>query len=73
MRGAPYDIEHRIQVGNGTKLGRERTADLKQKNGELTRMNRLFVGRKLRMIELKERIRELEIKSGGTGDHSVRR
>ncbi|MBI5142654.1 MAG: PAS domain-containing protein [Nitrospirae bacterium] len=43
---------------------RERTAELQEKNAELERMNRLFVGRELRMIELKERIRQLE---EGTG------
>ncbi len=32
------------------------------KNAELERMNRIFVGRELRMVELKERIRELERK-----------
>jgi PAS domain-containing protein len=39
---------------------RERTAELEGKNAELERTNRLFVGRELRMVELKERIRELE-------------
>ena len=39
---------------------RERTAELEAKNAELHKMNRLFVGRELRMVELKERIRELE-------------
>lgn len=39
---------------------RERTAELLEKNEELERMNRMFVGRELRMIELKERISELE-------------
>jgi transcriptional regulator with GAF, ATPase, and Fis domain len=38
----------------------ERTAELEKKNAELERINKLFVGRELRMIELKERIRELE-------------
>ncbi|MDD2733310.1 MAG: PAS domain S-box protein [Desulfuromonadaceae bacterium] len=38
----------------------ERTAELEVKNAELYKMNRLFVGRELRMVELKERIRELE-------------
>jgi len=43
---------------------KERTAELEEKNEELYRMNRIFVGRELRMVELKERIRELEEKSG---------
>lgn len=38
----------------------ERTAELEEKNSELYKMNRLFVGRELKMVELKERIRELE-------------
>jgi C4-dicarboxylate-specific signal transduction histidine kinase len=38
----------------------QRTADLTAKTEELEKMNRLFVGRELRMIELKERIHELE-------------
>ena len=39
---------------------RERTAELEVKNEELERFNKLFVGRELRMVELKERIKELE-------------
>jgi len=39
---------------------RERTAELEEKNAELHKMNRLFVGRELKMVELKERIKELE-------------
>lgn len=49
---------------------RERTADLMaksnelgKKNKELERLNGLFVNRELRMMELKERIRELEGKT----------
>jgi GAF domain-containing protein len=38
----------------------ERTAELAAKNAELERMNKIFVGRELRMMELKERIKELE-------------
>jgi C4-dicarboxylate-specific signal transduction histidine kinase len=41
---------------------KQRTAELEEKNNELARMNRVFVGRELRMVELKERIRELEEK-----------
>jgi PAS domain S-box-containing protein len=44
---------------------KERTADLEEKNSELARLNKIFVGRELRMVELKERIRELEEKAGG--------
>ncbi len=43
---------------------KERTAELEAKNAELQRLNKLFVGRELRMVELKEKIRELEGKSG---------
>ncbi|MDU0458671.1 MAG: response regulator [Geobacteraceae bacterium] len=39
---------------------KERTAELAAKNAELERANRLFVGRELRMVELKKRIREME-------------
>ncbi|MDD5106436.1 MAG: PAS domain S-box protein [Desulfuromonadaceae bacterium] len=47
-------LEQRIQ---------ERTAELEAKNADLQKMNKLFVGRELRMVELKERIRELEGKT----------
>jgi PAS domain S-box-containing protein len=50
---------------------RERTSELEEKNSELARLNRIFVGRELRMIELKERIRELENNSK-TGDQNAR-
>jgi len=40
---------------------KERTAELEGKNTELARLNRVFVGRELRMVELKERIKELEL------------
>jgi PAS domain S-box-containing protein len=49
------DLEQRVQ---------ERTAELEEKNRELERFNKLFVNRELKMVELKERIRELEGKSG---------
>ena len=51
LRRLKDDLEQRV---------RERTAELAAKNAELERMNRLFVGRELRMVELKKRILDLE-------------
>ncbi len=45
------ELEHRVS---------ERTRELEQRNRELEQMNRAFVGRELKMVELKERIREME-------------
>jgi len=42
-----------------------RTAELEEKNRELERFNKLFVGRELMMIKLKERIKELENLASG--------
>jgi len=39
---------------------KERTLELEQKNTDLERMNKLFVGRELRMIELKNEIKNLQ-------------
>jgi hypothetical protein len=39
----------------------ERTKEIEAKISEIQRMNKLFVGRELRMKELKEKIKELEI------------
>jgi len=39
---------------------RERTKELERRNYELEQMNKAFVGRELKMVELKERIKELE-------------
>lgn len=39
---------------------RERTKELERRNRELEQMNKAFVGRELKMVELKKRIRELE-------------
>ena len=44
------------------EMVKERTAQLNQKNEELEKFNKLFVGRELRMIELKKKIAELEKK-----------
>lgn len=40
----------------------ERTKELESKSMELARMNKLFVGRELRMVELKDMIKELQNK-----------
>jgi hypothetical protein len=50
------ELEQRVQ---------ERTAELEEKNKELQKTIRTFVGRELRMVELKERVKELEKKGGG--------
>jgi response regulator RpfG family c-di-GMP phosphodiesterase len=42
------------------ELVKERTIQLNEKNEELERFNKLFVGRELRMIELKKEIAELK-------------
>jgi PAS domain S-box-containing protein len=42
---------------------KERTVELAARNGDLEKMNKVFVGRELKMVELKERIRELEGKT----------
>jgi PAS domain S-box-containing protein len=39
---------------------RERTKELERRNYELEQLNKVFVGRELRMVELKEKIWELE-------------
>lgn len=44
----------------------KRTEELEETVTKLERANRLFVGRELRMVELKERIKELERDTGAT-------
>lgn len=44
----------------------QRTAELADKNRDLEHFNKLFVGRELRMVELKEQIRALEAQAGST-------
>jgi PAS domain S-box-containing protein len=45
---------------------RERTAELEAKIAEIERLNKVFIGRELRMVELKERISELEERVAGS-------
>lgn len=66
--GVKEDITERKRAEEALRIMNEeleqrvklRTAELETKNEELERMNKLFVGRELRMVELKERIAELE-------------
>lgn len=44
------------------ELVKERTAELEEKNAELERMNEVFTGREFRIKELRDRVRELELK-----------
>ncbi len=57
LRKFAEELEQRVK---------ERTAELEKNNAELERMNKLFVGRELRMMELKKKIQELEKASGKT-------
>jgi len=44
------------------ELVKERTSELKEKNAELERMNEVFTGREFRIKELRDRVKELELK-----------
>ena len=54
------ETELREHKENLEILVEERTKELKDKYSELERINKLFVGRELRMIELKEKIKSIE-------------
>ncbi|MBI4838320.1 MAG: PAS domain S-box protein [Nitrospirae bacterium] len=47
-------------------LVKERTAELEAKITEIQRLNKLFIGRELDMIEIKKRIKELEKQTGSS-------
>ena len=51
-----------IGIGVLLKLVKERTAELEEKNAELERMNDVFTGREFRIKELRDRVKELELK-----------
>ncbi len=56
LRKLSEELEQRVK---------ERTIELEAKNRELERMNKNFVGRELRMVELKKKIKELTAKARG--------
>ncbi len=49
------------------ELVKERTLSLEEKVAKIEQMNRVFVGREMRMMELKAKIRELEQQAKGVG------
>ena len=62
------EIEERLRSENELRMlseqldqkVSERTAELEKTNAELKMVNKVFVGRELRMVELKQRIKDLE-------------
>ena len=52
---------------------RERTKELERRNHELEQMNKAFVGRELRMVELKEQIKALGMKEPPAAQESTGR
>ncbi len=48
---------------------RKRTVELEQRNYELEQMNKAFVGRELRMVQLKDKIKDLEQIISEEGSH----
>lgn len=56
------EVERAIHSEHLEEEVKKRTVELENSNRELAKMNELFVGRELKMIELKKRIRELEKK-----------
>ncbi len=53
------------------ELVQKRTAELEEKNTELERFNKLFVGREFRIKELKDKIKELEKELGENEDREA--
>lgn len=68
LHGVTRDVTERVKINEELrKLNAEleqrvleRTAELQESNEQLSRMNKLFVGREIRMVELKEQISVLE-------------
>lgn len=73
LHGVTRDVTERVKINEELrKLNAElelrvkkRTSELEESNAKLSRMNKLFVGRELRMAELKEQIAGLEKKLEG--------
>lgn len=59
LRALNEELERRVT---------ERTAELVKKNADLEKLNRIFVGRELRMAELKKQIKEMESHARGEVD-----
>ena len=57
------EIELEKHRNNLEELIKIRTEEVDSKNAELQRMNKLFVGREIRMKELKNIIKELQLKN----------
>lgn len=58
QKRAEEELEkHRSRLEN---LVKRRTTELENKNAQLERMNKLFVGREIRIKELRDRVKELE-------------
>ncbi len=68
LRDVTRDVEMQEELDKHRKhleeLVKERTTEIEQKNKQLERMNKLFVGREFRIKELREKVKDLEIKSG---------
>lgn len=62
MGYAMYYYSFMEMLDSEKKKREDAQVEINEKIDELERMNKLFVGRELRMIELKERIKELEKK-----------
>ncbi|MCL7412992.1 MAG: PAS domain S-box protein [ANME-2 cluster archaeon] len=63
IRKLNLELEERVKERTG-KLGKAND-ELEKKNAELERLNKVFVGRELKMTELKKRIAELKKKEEG--------
>jgi C4-dicarboxylate-specific signal transduction histidine kinase len=55
IRGMLNALDNRLNEQLEKRV-KERTFELEEMNAELHKMNRLFVGRELRMVELKEKM-----------------